>query len=218
MFAPSPYTFENRGLASAFSQETATVGGVLTSIAPATGPAAPFVAAAGQIANLVAQIGQFFQGCGQTCIQTSQWADEAENALNQIVQTYWNTPTPRYASFQASTVAAIQHVFQQLQQLCSNPQMGAAGQRCISERLVQNGTAPWCPNPGHTGCDWVTAYLVPIAHDTEVIPDPPGMTTTPTGQLVSAAGASGSSSLLSGSMVPVLAIAALAVVALVAFS
>lgn len=54
---------------------------------------------------------------------------------------------------------------------CDIPEMGTPGQNCVNERQ-RGGSAPWCPNPGGTGCDWFTLYRDPIANS-EVVPDPP---------------------------------------------
>lgn len=161
-----------QGLGSDLSTGLFTAGGVLTSIAPATGPlAAPFVAAAGQIVTLAGQIAQMFSGCGQTCVETSQAADQAEVLIKQMLATYQNLPV-HYVSLQQQYLTSFDQIAAKLNQICSNPQMGDAGRRCISERLVRGGTAPWCPKPGHTGCDWITAYRDPVANDPTVQPDP----------------------------------------------
>ena len=59
-----------------------------------------------------------------------------------------------------------------MQQSCGNPALGAAGQRCISERLVRGGSAPWCTKPNNVGCDWYTTIYDPIANDPNVVADP----------------------------------------------
>jgi len=178
-----PYSFESArwhpamrgstlaGMGQTPAQISGQVGGALMSIVPATGPGAPFVAAAAGVAQLVSAAFSLFSGCGQTCVQTSNYANQAEALLNQIKQQYFATPTPRPQSFQASTLASIQQIFTWLKQMCSQPSMGTAGQNCISQRLVQGAPAPWCPNPGNTGCDWVTNYYVPIENDPNVVPD-----------------------------------------------
>lgn len=158
------------GLGDAQSAQISTeVGAGLMTIAPYTGPAAPFIAAAAGIADLVGAAFKLFSGCGQSCVLSSQYADQAEAILNNLTQSYFATPIPRPASFQANAEQSVQQILNWLQQMCSNPQLGAAGQRCISERLVEGGTAPWCPT--HTGCDWITAYYRPIANDPNVVPD-----------------------------------------------
>jgi len=143
-------------------------GSTIMALAPATGPAAPFVAAAGAI---VSTMGQFFKGCGQTCVLASEAANKHGEAIQQIKSAYWALPTPRPRSAQLAALAAIDQVNQMLYQTCSDPGLADAGKRCISERLVEGGTAPWCPTPTHTGCDTITTVRNPIANDPNVYDD-----------------------------------------------
>lgn len=142
---------------------------------PATVVAAPFVAAAGAISQAVSAAYTLFSGCGATCVLASDYANSAESLLNQIKSAYFAAPSPRTVSFQNYALQAVAQVFNWLGTMCSCPNLGTAGQRCISERLVQGGSAPWCPTG--TGCDWITTYYVPIAEDATV----PDSTTTSTG-------------------------------------
>ena len=135
----------------------------------------PMGAAIGAIAAGLIQVGaliaQQFQGCGQTCVIASQDADQVASYLDQNLRT-WQASPIKYKSLQLAALNNVQTAFNALQQACSNPQLGAAGQRCISERLVRGGTAPWCPKPGNTGCDWWALYYDPIANDTGIVADP----------------------------------------------
>ncbi len=149
------------------SQIAGGIAGALAAIAPFTGPAAPFLAIA---AGLVGPIAKMFAGCGSTCTQATQFANQAASALDQMKAAYFAQPV-RYKSSQTAALSYFDQIAGWLQQMCSNPALGAAGQRCISERLVHGGSAPWCP--GGTGCDWITAYRDPIANDAGVVPDPP---------------------------------------------
>lgn len=76
---------------------------------------------------------------------------------------------PRTVSSQAQALANFDAMWNMVVQACSDPSLGKAGQRCISERQ-RGGTAPWCPTG--TGCDWFILYRDPIANDPEVKPDP----------------------------------------------
>jgi hypothetical protein len=137
--------------------------------APFTGPAAPFLILA---ASLVAPLGALInRGCGQTCIQSSQYANVTQDAISKLSAAYWAAPV-RYRSMQVQTLAYIDQALAWLQQQCSNPALGDAGARCISERLVRGGTAPWCPSADHRGCDYLTSTRDPISNDTGVVPDP----------------------------------------------
>lgn len=161
------------GLGSALTDVNAA-GAFITGIAPATGPAAPYVAAVGQLVQLGAKIASLFQGCGASCIQSTEFANQFEDALNQLKAAYDSQPI-HYKSLQTQTLGYMQSAADQLRKACSDPALGAAGQRCISERLVRGGTAPWCPTPSHTGCDFWSTYYDPIANDPTVVPDPPAV-------------------------------------------
>lgn len=145
-----------------------SIAGGLMAAAPFSGPAAPFLIAA---AALVAPIASMFQGCGQSCVVTSQMANQAQAGLEQLKAAYFALPV-HYASAQAGTLAYMDQIFTWLRQACGNPQMGDAGTRCIQERLVRGAPAPWCPNPGGVGCDWITAYRDAVSSDPAVVPDP----------------------------------------------
>ena len=142
-----------------------SAGGIIAAIPGLQLPGA-IIAAVGAIAGPIISM---FNGCGQTCIQATQYANQAADALNQIKTIYFQQPAPRPKSLQVAVLAQIQQIFDALHQACGNPALGDAGRRCISERLVEGGTAPWCPTS--TGCDWVTAYYRPIANDPQVYDD-----------------------------------------------
>ena len=72
----NPYSF---GF-GAVSPVTASAGQVVMASAPLAGPGAPFVAVAGAITELLASIG-IGAGCGQTCIQATDYANQAEVLL-----------------------------------------------------------------------------------------------------------------------------------------
>jgi hypothetical protein len=170
------------------------IGSTMMTLAPLTGPAAPFVAAAGAVISLLSNM---FHGCGATCIQATEIANKFEQEFQQLKSQYFAQPI-RTKTMQTAYLTAFDQTAQQMYDLCSNPQLGAAGQRCISERLIKGGSAPWCPT--HTGCDWITTLRDPIANDTGVQPDPPasaGVLETALGNAASTAG---------GSMVPWLAV------------
>jgi hypothetical protein len=158
------------GITAGAASAASGILGALTAtstVAAATGIGAAVVALVG-IGYAIANI---FSGCGQTCVAATQDANAVEDRLNAIVSAYNGAPV-HYASLQRGALTLILGAFQALCNGCSDPALGDAGKRCISERLIRGGTAPWCPNPGHTGCDWVTAYFDPIANDKRVIPDP----------------------------------------------
>lgn len=121
------------------------------------------------------------KGCGQTCIQTSQWANQAEELLKQNIAAYFALPAPRPMSARNAAINNFNVVWAQLQQLCGQPGTQAAGQRCISDR--QQGACVWKqtvdsvllkypgePQPGECW-NWFSGYLDPIANDPNVAPD-----------------------------------------------
>jgi len=152
-------------------QAVSMAGSVATTIAVAVGAIAPpigaLIAAGAAIAGPIIGL---FQGCGQTCVQATQYANQAADAMTQLSNNYWSAPV-RTIALQQATLQQMQQIMQAMQQACGNPALGSAGQRCISERLVRGGTAPWCPTSDHTGCDMWTVNYDPIANDPGVVPD-----------------------------------------------
>lgn len=117
-------------------------------------------------------------GCGQTCIETSQWANQAEPLLQQNVVSYFAIPAPRPMSVQAAAVQNFMNVWNRLVALCSQPGLGAAGQNCINDR--QSGACKWKASatgaypgqPVQGACwNWWNGYHDPIANDTQVYDD-----------------------------------------------
>lgn len=138
-----------------------TLAGGLAAAAPFTGPAAPFFAAA---AGLVAPLTKLIQGCGKSCIEATRIVNEAEPRLKALRDEYLNSPT-RTVAMQAATLEYMDEVFNWIQNACAAVG-GAAGQKCISERLIRGGSAAWCPT--RTGCDWITVLRDPVALDRPV--------------------------------------------------
>lgn len=168
-----------------------TTVGILAALSLIPGPGWVAGAIAGVIA-IGSQIANMFKGCGQTCVVATQDANKAEQLLQNNLDQYMTAPV-HYKSLQLAAANNANTLFNALRQACSDPSLGPAGQRCISERLVKGGTAPWCPNPGNTGCDWITAYLDPIMNDPNVVPDPIAGSSTDTadpGSVVNAAASS----------------------------
>ena len=100
-------------------------------------------------------------GCGQTCIITSNWANQAEAALQKNKDEYFAIPAPRPQSAKTAALANFDKVWAYLVQECSAPQLGSAGQRCISDR--QEGACKWQSNGA---CwNWFSGYRDPISAD-----------------------------------------------------
>lgn len=98
-------------------------------------------------------------GCGQTCVVTSQWANEAAAALQANLDAY--RAGPRNKESQGVALANFDAIWEALKQQCGQPGTGDAGKRCISDR--QRGACTWKDN-GECW-DWFKGYRDPIAND-----------------------------------------------------
>ena len=161
----------------------------------ATTTAIPIVGAA--IAGISIAIEAILNsGCGQTCIETSQWANQAETYLQKNISQYFSIPAPRPQAVQQLAMANFKAIWNQLVQLCTQPGTGNAGVRCISDR--QDGACKWKatgqqypggPAPG--ACwNWWNGYFYPIANDPNVSSATSTLAST-AGNLVSAVTSSG---------------------------
>jgi hypothetical protein len=130
-------------------------------------------------------------GCGVTCVETSQWANQAAAALQKVLDAYFALPAPRTQAQQAVALANFDAIWEQLQQACGQAGTGDAGVRCISDR--QAGACTWKQKyapvyPGEPAIgqcwNWFNGYRDPIAAD-PVVPDPPDAVTSAAGSAVS---------------------------------
>jgi hypothetical protein len=117
-------------------------------------------------------------GCGQTCIETSGWANQAEPLLRQNIAAYFSVAAPRTVSQQKTALANFDAIWATLVNMCGAPSTGNAGKRCISDR--QSGActwkatadSPWQGGPPAGACwNWFNAYRDPIANDPNVVAD-----------------------------------------------
>jgi len=143
-------------------------------LAPAiagSGPAAPFVAAALVLAPFMAKLfSRMAKGCGQSCVLTSDAANEVEQLLIRNLNMYQSSGRTR-----AEQKAALDYfdlVWSQLQEFCGKPEFQStkAGRNCIADR--QAGACKWKDASGECW-NWFKGYRDPIANDTEVKPDAP---------------------------------------------
>jgi hypothetical protein len=160
-----------RGLGQAGQNIMAQTGNVLIHAAPLTGPAAPFVALAGSITELLAAIG-VGKGCGTTCIEATSFANQAEVLLQNNLATYMSLPTPRTQSQQAAALANFDQIWLGLRYACAGVP-GTAGQNCVADR--QAGACKWRDASGNC-FNWFSGYRDSIANDA-VVPDAPVGTT-----------------------------------------
>lgn len=168
-------------------------------IGVAASVAIPIVGAA--FAGLVLGIQAILNsGCGQTCVVTSQWANQASAKLDQLIAAYFALPTPRSQTAQQLYLQAFHAVWNTLVQQCSQPGTGTAGQNCIQDR--QDGACKWKalppaypgePNAGECW-NWWNAYYYPVANDPNVVPDSQLQAAGVSTQLANAAGVTPSGS------------------------
>jgi hypothetical protein len=168
-----------RGMGQSASQIVGTVGGAASGIV--TAAAAPATAAAlGIGASLAVPIvGAVFAGilfgveelmntgCGQACVVTSQWANQAEALLKQNLEKYLSL-SPRTTSDKQSALNMFDAIWAGLVQRCSQSGLSTAGRNCIADR--QAGACKWRDSTG--ACfNWFSGYRDPIANDTDVVDD-----------------------------------------------
>jgi hypothetical protein len=193
---------QDQSIAQAASAGAASTASILVALGTIGGPVGAVIAG---IAGLGVAIANAFAGCGNTCVEATQIANQVEPILDQNLQQYMTAPI-HYASLQAAAINNFQTAWTGLTSACSNPQLAAAGKACISDR--QEGACTWKASPGGwvQGSDgtwsytpwgaagsgdacwnWFVGYLDPIQNDPTVVPDP----------VPSAPGATASSDLLS---------------------
>lgn len=144
------------GAALASAAAVTTAGAII----PFVGPA---IAAAGLILEAIMN-----SGCGQTCILSSNFANQAEAALKQNLDAYMAEPIPRSASANAKALGQYDAFWGWLKSQCSNPQLGNAGVRCITDR--QSGACHFHDANGQCW-NWDLGYREPIANDPHVVSD-----------------------------------------------
>jgi hypothetical protein len=145
------------------------------------------IAAIAVVSSLLIKV---FSGCGQTCIIASNDANKYEPILLQNLNAYLQSPI-HYTSMQTAALANFDAVWGALTQACSDPSLGTAGQKCISDRQsgaciwqasftgwVQQSDGTWHytgfgpAGSGSTCFNWFAGYRDPIANDPSVVPDP----------------------------------------------
>ncbi len=171
-------------------------------------PATPFLEAGAAIAGLLAKYG-VGSGCGQSCVLSTQYANAAESALQQNYKAYFAIPAPRWTGYQQQALANFAAVWNDLVSQCSNPALGDAGKRCISDR--QSGSCVW-KNADGSCFNWWAGYHDPIANDTNTTDVQPS-TFNSSAQNLSNVGSSLTAA--TGGISPLLLITAAAVLVLV---
>lgn len=155
-----------------------------------TAAAVPVIGAGLMAAVMLTQYLVANSGCGQTCIVTSEWANKAAAALQQVMDEYFALPAPRTQAQKAVAVAAFHAIWEQLVAACGQPGTGDAGKRCISDRQAGACTwkqkyAPVYPGQPDIGeCwNWWNGYLGPIQADPVVLDPVDAFTTSVSGSI-----------------------------------
>lgn len=190
------------GIAAGLSTTTVT-GGVATTTILGMAPAlaVPIIGAAIAGVSILAMKLIQNSGCGPTCIQASDYANQAEPLLRQNLNAYFSQPKPRSQSQQAAALETFDNIWAQLVKLWSDPALGNAGKRGISDR--QAGACTWKQNATYSAdimaagepqlgqCwNWWSGYRDPIANDSNVVSDAQAAISNGTGSLFSGGGAS----------------------------
>jgi hypothetical protein len=120
-------------------------------------------------------------GCGVTCVETSDWANEAANLLGQNIAAYFALPPPRSQADQQQAIANFNAIWAQLQTNCGQSGTGTAGIKCISDReagactWTQDASSSLLAYPGEPQVgqcwNWFNGYLYPIQNDPDVATD-----------------------------------------------
>lgn len=160
------------------TQIEASAGAALMAAGSIPSPAAPFLSIAGAIAELMATF-KVGAGCGSSCVTSTNFANQANAALQNNIETYMALPTPRPKSAQTAALANFDGLWAWLVQQCSSPSLGDPGKRCISDR--QSGSCaytqpassvpPWGTPPAGACWNWFSGYRDPIANDANTYDD-----------------------------------------------
>ena len=167
------------GVSASAASAAAASGTAATILGMAPALAIPIIGAA--IAGItIAVVLLLKSGCGQTCIVTSNWANQAEDLLKKNIQAYFSIPAPRTQSQQSVALANFDSIWNYLVSQCNNPNLGTAGVNCIQDRAP--GSCKWKqtsssvllkypgePQPGECW-NWTNGYRDPIAMD-QTVPD-----------------------------------------------
>ena len=165
-------------------------GAQLLAAAPFTPPPAGVIlAVAGAALEFLGAMG-VGSGCGQTCVLSTQYANQAGALLDQLMESYFGYPAPRTVTQQQEALTVFDAIWTDLTQQCGVASLGDPGKRCITDR--QAGSCKWkalppkWPGEPATGeCwNWFNAYRDPIAND-PVVADTVASTASSTASSVS---------------------------------
>ena len=168
------------------AQGATTTGQLLVAFSVIAPPWGAVIAGIAAVGVLLARV---FQGCGQTCVQATTYANQVEVILQQNLQTYLGSSI-RTVSMQAAAVNNYNTAIASLQAACGQAALQQAGVNCIDERIDPSSCqwkaaaggwssgscpatyAPWGASGSGSSCwNWVIGYLDPIQNDPCVQPD-----------------------------------------------
>jgi hypothetical protein len=197
-YTPSSDAAIGQGLTNAYrigastgaSTGSAVAGGIASALSIASAfdpePISRSLLAIG--AALTGIITRMAQGCGQTCIDASNYVNEAEPYFVQNVATYTGSPV-RTQSMQRQALANFDNAFTALVQKCQQIG-GAGGTNCVKDRTsgaCKWHATPWTWTPSSDGTytytpagsngsgsqcwNWVYGYRDCIAADPGLVAD-----------------------------------------------
>jgi hypothetical protein len=197
---------QNQSIAGVAAAGASTTVSLLVALGTIGGPVG--AAIAGVIAVGMALV-NVFGGCGNTCVEATNVANQVGPILGNNLETYLSAPI-HYASMQAAALNNFDTAWAALLQGCNNPALGSAGKACVSDRQAggctwkvadpfgwtQSDDGSWtyvpagAADPNGTICwNWFSGMRDPIANDPTVVPDPVPASAVGT-DLLSAAGIS----------------------------
>ena len=161
-----------RPITNAIGSGLLSSAGVIAMIPGGQLPAA-IIAAVGALTEL---IGGLFAP-DLTKIQATHIVDQIEAQSLKPMRAAWQAlpASQKTVTNQAAFLEVFDAAWRSVQQGCSNPALGSAGQACIGDRSqgschwTLDGQTPGIP-PSNCG-NWFTWYRDPIANDPEVHPD-----------------------------------------------
>lgn len=198
-------------IASIAATGAATTGSLLA-VLGGVAVAGPIGAAVAAAIGIGVAIANLFSGCGQTCVEASNLANQGGDLMAQNLNAYLAIPQgARTQSIQAAFLNNFDTLWAAMVQACNVTQLAQAGQNCVADR--QEGACKWKASPGgwvqnadgtcsYTG--WGAAgsgnscwnYFVgmrdPITNDPCVIPDPPASVTSVSSSVSDVASTAGS--------------------------
>jgi hypothetical protein len=120
------------GLIASSSAASVAAGGsgLILGMAPALAIPVVGAAIAGLTISIMALINS---GCGQSCIITSNWANQAADLLHQNIQAYFSLPTPRSTVDQAAALNNFDLIWSKYTQECAQIS-GDAGTNAVADR------------------------------------------------------------------------------------